>query len=76
MISGQFVTNFSDLYQTLEADNLVAFAGDSDELAEALCLSLTLAHREHYALEGPRFVDQHRGALDTQYDLVDRALSR
>lgn len=76
VISGQFVTNFSSLYQTLEADHLVAFVGDSDELAEALKLSLTLAHRERYALEGPRFVDQHRGALDRQYGIVDTALSR
>ena len=75
VISGQFVTNFSDLYQTLEADNLVALVSNKDDLAEALCLSLTVAHRERHALEGPRFVDQHRGALDTQYNLVDRALS-
>jgi 3-deoxy-D-manno-octulosonic-acid transferase len=75
VISGLFTTNFSNLYQTLEAEGLVSVVSDGDGLAEALSQSLKIEHREHYAAQGPRFVDQHRGALQAQCDIVEAALS-
>ena len=75
VISGPFTTNFSNLYQTLEAEGLVSLVGDGDGLAEALSQSLKLEHRERYRAQGPRFVDQHRGALQAQCDIVEAALS-
>jgi 3-deoxy-D-manno-octulosonic-acid transferase len=75
VISGHFTTNFANVYQALEAEGLVTVISDGDALAEALSQSLKLQHRERYAIEGPRFVDQHRGALDAQYAIVETALS-
>ncbi len=74
VISGPFTTNFSNLYQTLEAEGLVSVVGNGDQLAEALSQSLKLEHRERYGAQGPRFVDQHRGALQAQCDIVEAAL--
>ena len=75
VISGHFTTNFANVYQALEAEGLVTVISDGDALAEALSQSLKLQHRERYAIEGPRFVDQHRGALDAQYAIVETALA-
>ena len=74
VVSGQFTINFANVYHALEAENLVTVIDDEDALAEALSQSLKLEHRERYAVEGPRFVDQHRGALNAQYALVETAL--
>lgn len=75
VITGPFTTNFADLYQTLEIENLVTVVSGVDELAVALGRSLRLEQREHYATQGPRFIDQHRGAIDAQYEIIENALS-
>ncbi|MDG1461324.1 MAG: 3-deoxy-D-manno-octulosonic acid transferase [Luminiphilus sp.] len=75
VISGQFTTNFANVYHALEAENLVTVIDNENALAEALSQSLTLECRERYSLEGPRFVDQHRGALKAQYAVVETALN-
>lgn len=75
VIAGHHTTNFAQLYRQMEHASLITRVDNSHALKEAVEHNLTAVQREHFALEGPRFVDARRGALDYQYKALEKCVA-